>query len=120
MDQFREWENEFEDVNSDSFTAQKLYLINPLRRRFQLKVEKQQVPKEKASKPVVPGTAAKPKMVKPVMGKPAVKPKMGKPVIKTSTDKPPTAKPVIKPKMGKPVIKPKMGKPVIKKPKTDE
>lgn len=33
------WEKEFEQVSPVSFTAQKLYLINPIRRRFPLPIE---------------------------------------------------------------------------------
>ena len=92
--QYRDWEAEFEDVHPDSFTSQKLYLINPLRRRFKLVVEKDT---DKKPGPAKPAAGAKPRMGKPAMGKPSVKPKMGKPV-----------------------IKPAMGKPVIKKPKSDD
>lgn len=31
------WQKEFELVHPNSFTAQKLYLINPIRRKYQLK-----------------------------------------------------------------------------------
>lgn len=33
------WKYEFEQVHPNSFTAQKLYLINPVRRKYQLKEE---------------------------------------------------------------------------------
>ena len=36
---FQEWKNEFEQVHPNSFTAQKLYLINPIRRKYVLKQE---------------------------------------------------------------------------------
>lgn len=52
------WEAEFAEMHPESFTAQKLYLINPLRRKYPLKnVEKA------ASKPA---SAPRPKiMMKP-------------------------------------------------------
>jgi hypothetical protein len=34
---WQEWKDLFEQISPASFTTQKLYLINPLRRRFQLK-----------------------------------------------------------------------------------
>lgn len=34
---YAEWFSLFEEMHPESFTAQKLFLINPLRRRFQLK-----------------------------------------------------------------------------------
>jgi hypothetical protein len=36
---FDEWRAEFEQVHPNSFTAQKLYLINPIRRKYILKQE---------------------------------------------------------------------------------
>ena len=33
------WQVEFEQLHPNSFTAQKLYLINPVRRKYPLKVE---------------------------------------------------------------------------------
>lgn len=36
---FQEWKNEFGQVHPNSFTAQKLYLINPIRRKYVLKQE---------------------------------------------------------------------------------
>jgi hypothetical protein len=38
-DLWQSWKKEFEEVHPTSFTAQKLYLINPIRRKYQLKVE---------------------------------------------------------------------------------
>lgn len=34
---FQTWKTEFEQMHPDSFTAQKLYLINPVRRKYTLK-----------------------------------------------------------------------------------
>jgi hypothetical protein len=44
------WKKEFEYLNPVSFTAQKLYLINPTRRKFLLK------PEEKISDPKIKGS----------------------------------------------------------------
>jgi hypothetical protein len=34
---WQSWKTEFEQIHPNSFTAQKLYLINPLRRKYHLK-----------------------------------------------------------------------------------
>lgn len=34
---WQNWKNEFEQLHPKSFTAQKLYLINPIRRKYPLK-----------------------------------------------------------------------------------
>jgi hypothetical protein len=65
------WQKEFELLHPNSFTSQKLYLINPVRRKYQLKevvvAEAQKVPD---STPVST-TSSKPKpMMRP-------KPKIG-------------------------------------------
>jgi hypothetical protein len=44
------WKKEFEQLNPVSFTAQKLYLINPTRRKFLLKTQ------EKISEPKIKGS----------------------------------------------------------------
>jgi len=69
------WKQEFEQVHPNSFTAQKLYLINPIRRKYQLK----DAPPLKAEEPVkTEGTSVAPKPpaigAKPMM-KPVFKPK---------------------------------------------
>ena len=127
----------FDQVHPKSFTVQKLYLINPIRRKYPLKEKAPEInatttaaakPKpmmKKAAKPVT----AQPAAAKPVVAKPAAaKPKITKPVVA----KPKMAKPVVakpkkdepentEPKKAKPVAaKPKMARPVIKKPKTDQ
>lgn len=53
-DQFGKLKAFFDQVHPDSFTAQKLFLINPIRRRFPLK--------ETAT-----STTAKPKMARPLI-----------------------------------------------------
>jgi hypothetical protein len=53
------WEAEFNAMSEASFTAQKLYLINPLRRRFHLKPENV---KDETHHDKPKPTAARPKM----------------------------------------------------------
>jgi hypothetical protein len=43
-ERWKTWRDEFEQVHPNSFTAQKLYLINPLRRKYLLR----EIPKEHA------------------------------------------------------------------------
>ncbi len=60
---WNEWNRLFEVMSPASFTAQKLYLINPIRRKYQLKntepVSDQKKDSAPASKPVM---RPKPKM----------------------------------------------------------
>lgn len=59
--QWNEWSVLFESMSEPSFTAQKLYLINPTRRKYLLKEELTEKPKPApvAAKPVM---RPKPKM----------------------------------------------------------
>ena len=67
------WKQEFEQMHPNSFTAQKLYLINPVRRKYPLK--EQLAPAAVASEaPSVSATPSAPKIAKPVM---RPKPKIG-------------------------------------------
>jgi hypothetical protein len=99
---YQDWQREFEVMNPASFTAQKLYLINPIRRKYQLKqdtkpgippvvAEKEKLEKElrepgstmptpeqetrktEGEKAAEPSESAAPK--KPVMAKPVFRPK---------------------------------------------
>ena len=54
---FDELKKVFDQVHPDSFTAQKLFLINPLRRKYKLKEEQAEVVKKKPM--------ARPKISKP-------------------------------------------------------
>jgi hypothetical protein len=65
------WEKEFELLHANSFTAQKLYLINPLRRKYQLK---EVVVTEDPKVPVTTSAATASDKPKPVM---RPKPKIG-------------------------------------------
>ena len=69
------WKAVFEQMHPNSFTAQKLYLINPIRRKIPLKVEDHAPSKENDKL----GTS-KPKAIRPKMGKP--KPVFTKPKLK--------------------------------------
>jgi hypothetical protein len=53
-----EWQTLFEQMSPASFTAQKLYLINPTRRKYLLKVAEDSTIK----KPALSASAAKPVM----------------------------------------------------------
>ena len=79
------WKVEFEQMHPASFTAQKLYLINPVRRKYTLKQEVAKAatpPVEKpAEQPSVTTTtpeqsaAKSPSSPKPVVPRPVFKPK---------------------------------------------
>lgn len=129
-DQFKLFRSLFMQMHPKSFTSQKLFLINDLRRRFpftgQTEVKSE---KKRPAKPLMKRPAAKPTIkAKPKTGKPVVKPKVAqagmarpivkKPVIKQSEKE---AQDEVKKVSKKPVIKPKIvqsgkPKPVVKKP----
>lgn len=73
------WKTEFEQLHPNSFTAQKLYLINPVRRKYPLKIEKTvQSPVVAEKKPEVQQpteTPPPPSAVKPAVPRPVFKPK---------------------------------------------
>jgi hypothetical protein len=72
-DLFSTWKKEFEQMHVNSFTVQKLNLINPVRRKYTLKEAVVKVA-EKAPDTGVPSPAApSPLPVRP--GKPVIKPK---------------------------------------------
>ena len=54
---WKEWQDLFGHISEQSFTAQKLYLINPVRRKFQLKTSApasdQPAPASKPGRPVI-------------------------------------------------------------------
>ena len=123
IDQYEDFDRLFSQMHPESFTAQKLFLINDIRRRFTLKEDTSitKAPAAARPKPVIKPkptdgetTSAKPKVpgAKPVMkpkvpgAKPVVKPKV--PGTSTSeTEKVPAKKPVMKPRVpgAKPIIK---------------
>jgi hypothetical protein len=65
------WRKEFEILHANSFTSQKLYLINPIRRKYQLKEE---VVAESPKVPVTTSASTVSEKPKPVM---RPKPKIG-------------------------------------------
>lgn len=121
------WKDEFDTMHPNSFTAQKLYLINPIRRKYPLKIEVVN-PVGAISNPA-PETTVASKSVKPAMAKPSMqKPAISKPVVSgpklegdtennpSSSSELPKEQPTAKPVMAKPAIP----RPVMKpKPKTD-
>lgn len=83
-ERWKTWKEEFEQVHPKSFTAQKLYLINPLRRRYLLKdvpgepVSTDQRTTEKSIEPasdLVAPPASASSNPKPVVPRPVFKPK---------------------------------------------
>jgi hypothetical protein len=54
---WKEWHGLFEQMSPASFTSQKLYLINPIRRKYPLKVSAEKPNVATPAKPVI-----KPKM----------------------------------------------------------
>jgi hypothetical protein len=65
---WKSWKDEFEKMHPNSFTVQKLNLINPIRRKYQLSTVQET---SKVSEPV-PTAPSRP-VVKP--GRPVIKPK---------------------------------------------
>ncbi len=126
---YGELEAIFNEVSPASFTQQKKFLINSIRRAYQLKITEVIKEKTAVKKPGIKIPGIKPKVAIPGSSKPNIpgakpvlKPKIGgaaKPVIKAKTED--GAKPVMKPKIPgvtksatpKPKI-PGISKPVIK------
>jgi hypothetical protein len=77
-DLFSSWEKEFPQMHPNSFTVQKLNLINPVRRKYPLPVQPSQKetanPQAESPSPSQFSPAAAPKVARPMM-KP--KPKIG-------------------------------------------
>ncbi len=70
------WKVEFEQMHPNSFTAQKLYLINPIRRKYILKIEPIKVEAPKSPVATENTSTEKPEVVsKPVALKPVFRPK---------------------------------------------
>jgi hypothetical protein len=61
---WQEWNTIFVELSPASFTAQKLYLINPIRRKYPLKINSESKKAEIISESTAPDT--KPQAVKPV------------------------------------------------------
>jgi len=70
------WRIEFEQMHPNSFTAQKLYLINPIRRKYILKIEPVKAQVENASTASENSSTPKPEVAsKPAAPKPVFRPK---------------------------------------------
>lgn len=82
------WKIEFDQMHPASFTAQKLYLINPIRRKYQLKHEpiKHEPIKEVAATVEKPAESAA--NVPPTSDQPPKTPSPAKPVIPRPVFKP--------------------------------
>jgi hypothetical protein len=70
---FNVWEREFEQMHPNSFTIQKLNLINPIRRKYQLPLDQQPpvspalVPNSPNPESATQSTASAPKVPRPMM-----------------------------------------------------
>jgi hypothetical protein len=82
---WKTWKSEFDQMHPNSFTAQKLYLINPVRRKYPLKQEQIDAAVSPASASIEkpaglpasesPSTNAAPANPKPAVPRPVFKPK---------------------------------------------
>jgi hypothetical protein len=85
---WKNWESEFSEMHPASFTAQKLYLINPVRRLYPLPFTEKPKAEPVTVKPpdaqsVVESSVETPPAPKPVSAKPAIPRPMFKPKPKT-------------------------------------
>jgi len=70
------WKTEFEQMHPNSFTAQKLYLINPIRLKYILKIAPVKVEAAKTSVSTENSDSEKPEVVsKPAVARPVFRPK---------------------------------------------
>lgn len=67
-DLWNSWKEDFGQMHPNSFTVQKLNLINPIRRKYQLKISTDE---KKTAEPA----ASSPKPVAPKPGRPVIRPK---------------------------------------------
>ena len=65
---WKAWKNEFEQIHPNSFTVQKLNLINPVRRKYLLQITPEVTSPETKSQIVKPSSPPKP-------GRPVMRPK---------------------------------------------
>lgn len=72
---WKNWKLEFDQMHPASFTAQKLYLINPIRRKYLLKQEPTKVVSTTLETPADQEAAKTPSNPKPVVPRPVFKPK---------------------------------------------
>jgi hypothetical protein len=65
---FQTWNTEFDQMHANSFTVQKLNLINPIRKKYQLKEKPADVKNADPSAPsVAPANPAAPRVARPVI-----------------------------------------------------
>jgi hypothetical protein len=64
---FQTWNSEFDQMHVNSFTVQKLNLINPIRRKYQLKDRSGDVKKAETAPPSTSPVAAPVRVAKPVI-----------------------------------------------------
>jgi len=83
------WQIEFEQMHPNSFTIQKLNLINPVRRKYPLKIEI-----KPDAKPVTQTSGVKEAVITPENTSEVKQPEQAKPIV----PKPAVARPVFKPK----------------------
>ena len=76
---WQSWSDEFEQMHPNSFTVQKLNLINPIRRKYPLKALPE---KEEPHTPTPPLSTEPPQAPKPAGTLPNPKPSIPKPVFK--------------------------------------
>ncbi len=78
-DVWQAWKEEFEQIHPTSFTAQKLYMINPVRRKYLLKTPEKAKPENIApdgqNSPSESVQSATPTNPKPSVPRPVFKPK---------------------------------------------
>jgi hypothetical protein len=98
---WEQWQHQFEQMHPNSFTVQKLNLINPIRRKYQLHEE----PVKPASKPPAEPPAPKAPSAPPAAESattpgtpPAATPDAGETPAPTPRPKPAVPRPVFKPK----------------------
>src|SRR5687768_3513436 len=73
-DLWKAWKGEFEQMHANSFTVQKLNLINPIRRKYHLSIPEESRP-TKTSGPPKPPAAPPSAPAVPRPGRPVIKPK---------------------------------------------
>ena len=88
---WKSWKSEFEQVHPNSFTVQKLNLINPIRRKYQLTII--ETPKPVAAPPPKPATS---------------------PVLKTATEQGPEIQAAASAKVAPKIPRPGMPKPIVR------
>lgn len=74
-DLWNAWKSEFDQMHANSFTVQKLNLINPMRRKYHLQTPEEPKSTKSAETPKAPEGTPAPAAPRP--GRPVIKPKIG-------------------------------------------